>query len=423
MSRNGAGTYTLPAGNPVVTGTTISSTWANNTLSDIATALTQSLAKDGQTTPTANIPLGGFKITGLGAPTTAGDALAYGSSLGAVTATTGTFSGNVQMASQNGGQLAGLRNYLINSGALVTQRAAQAFTNNMAAYGQVDRWAVSTAGFTTLSSSLARSGALGGSSSTTGYVVAFGATTTTGSGTITFYQRIESVNSVGLNGKTVTISGKLYQDTGSTISASVALYKPTAGVDNYTTSSLVGTALSVSVPTTANTSFSGQVTVGSADATNGLQLAITFPAGAVTAKYFQISDLQLEIGPVATPFEQRPYGMELALCQRYLPAWFVASGSSFGTGQCISATAAQITLNISVTPRVAPTGISASGVNTILTIAAGTTAGNASIAYASASVSTLFLNATGVSGLVAGNATQLLASGGAYTLYGTGCEL
>ena len=35
------GTYSLySTGNPVVTGTTISSTWANNTLSDIATALT-----------------------------------------------------------------------------------------------------------------------------------------------------------------------------------------------------------------------------------------------------------------------------------------------------------------------------------------------------------------------------------------------
>jgi len=35
------GTYSLySTGNPVVTGTTISSTWANNTLNDIATALT-----------------------------------------------------------------------------------------------------------------------------------------------------------------------------------------------------------------------------------------------------------------------------------------------------------------------------------------------------------------------------------------------
>jgi len=32
---------------------------------------------------------------------------------------------------------------------------------------------------------------------------------------------------------------------------------------------------------------------------------------------FAITNVQLEVGPVATPFEQRPIGMELALCQRY----------------------------------------------------------------------------------------------------------
>jgi hypothetical protein len=46
MPRSG-GVYTLPAGNPVVTLTTISSTWANTTMSDIATALTGSLPTDG----------------------------------------------------------------------------------------------------------------------------------------------------------------------------------------------------------------------------------------------------------------------------------------------------------------------------------------------------------------------------------------
>lgn len=77
MARNGSGTYSLPAGNPVVTGTTISSTWANNTLSDIATALTNSLAKDGQTTPTANLPMGTFKLTGLGAGTASTDSARF----------------------------------------------------------------------------------------------------------------------------------------------------------------------------------------------------------------------------------------------------------------------------------------------------------------------------------------------------------
>lgn len=73
MPRNGAGTYSLPAGNPVVTGTVISSTVQNDTMSDVATALTNSIAKDGQTTPTANLPMGGYKLTGLGAGTTTTD--------------------------------------------------------------------------------------------------------------------------------------------------------------------------------------------------------------------------------------------------------------------------------------------------------------------------------------------------------------
>jgi len=65
MARNGAGTYVLPAGNPVVTGTTISSTTTNNTFNDMATALTQSISSDGQTTPTGNLPMGGFAHTGV----------------------------------------------------------------------------------------------------------------------------------------------------------------------------------------------------------------------------------------------------------------------------------------------------------------------------------------------------------------------
>jgi len=77
MSRNGSGTYSLPAGNPVVTGTTISSTVHNATLADLAAEMTNSLAKDGQTVPTANIPMGGFKLTGLAAATLNGDAVRY----------------------------------------------------------------------------------------------------------------------------------------------------------------------------------------------------------------------------------------------------------------------------------------------------------------------------------------------------------
>ena len=48
MSRDASGTYTLAAGNPVATGTTIESSWANSTLDDIADALTDSLSRTGQ---------------------------------------------------------------------------------------------------------------------------------------------------------------------------------------------------------------------------------------------------------------------------------------------------------------------------------------------------------------------------------------
>ena len=85
MSRNGSGTYNLPAGNPVVTGTTISSTWANNTLSDIATALTGSVAADGQTPMTGQLDMNSNKIRNLAAGTVTGNAVEYAQFVAAFT--------------------------------------------------------------------------------------------------------------------------------------------------------------------------------------------------------------------------------------------------------------------------------------------------------------------------------------------------
>ena len=73
MSRNGSGTYVLPVGNPVVTGTTITSNWANTTLSDIATALTGSVAADGQTPMVGPLAMGNNKITGVADGTASSD--------------------------------------------------------------------------------------------------------------------------------------------------------------------------------------------------------------------------------------------------------------------------------------------------------------------------------------------------------------
>ena len=77
MSRNGVGIYVLPTGQPVVTGTTISSATFNTLTTDLANALTTSIATDGQTAMSANLPMGGNKVTGLAAATVAGDAVRF----------------------------------------------------------------------------------------------------------------------------------------------------------------------------------------------------------------------------------------------------------------------------------------------------------------------------------------------------------
>ena len=77
MPFNGSGTYSLPSGNPVVTNTPISSTVHNSTTSDIASALTNCVTRDGQSPPSGPLPMGNQKITGLAKGTAAGDAVRY----------------------------------------------------------------------------------------------------------------------------------------------------------------------------------------------------------------------------------------------------------------------------------------------------------------------------------------------------------
>lgn len=93
MPRNLSGTYTLPSGNPVTAGTTITTTWANNTLNDIATALTQSVSSDGQTTWTGDMVAGNNKITGLADGSAADDSATIGQVQGNTFAMLGAVSG------------------------------------------------------------------------------------------------------------------------------------------------------------------------------------------------------------------------------------------------------------------------------------------------------------------------------------------
>ena len=77
MARNGSGTYSNPYPN-FVSGTVISSSEVDANNSDVATALTQSIAVDGQSTVTASLPMNANKFTGLAVGAAATDSLNLG---------------------------------------------------------------------------------------------------------------------------------------------------------------------------------------------------------------------------------------------------------------------------------------------------------------------------------------------------------
>jgi hypothetical protein len=83
---------------------------------------------------------------------------------------------------------------------------------------------------------------------------------------------------------------------------------------------------------------------------------------ASTDNEFYITGVQLEVGKVATPFEHRSYGEELALCQRYFqrypssaPADLGSYAAIGGFGNCISTTVFEGCIVLPVTMRIEPT--------------------------------------------------------------------
>jgi hypothetical protein len=75
---NGSGGWDAPAGQPVVTGTTIDSTVFNLLVSTIDTSFETCITRNGQSPATANLPMGSFKLTGLAAGSAATDSANLG---------------------------------------------------------------------------------------------------------------------------------------------------------------------------------------------------------------------------------------------------------------------------------------------------------------------------------------------------------
>ena len=80
MAYNGMGTFVpLTAPNfPAVDGTVIVAAYYNAVIADLISGLNKALCRDGQAVPTADLPMGGFKLTGIGVASANGQAVEYG---------------------------------------------------------------------------------------------------------------------------------------------------------------------------------------------------------------------------------------------------------------------------------------------------------------------------------------------------------
>jgi hypothetical protein len=151
-------------------------------------------------------------------------------------------------------------------------------------------------------------------------------------------QRIESANVYDLIGQTVTFS--FYASSPSLTNLGIFIYTPNS-VDSYgsgSTTFFVGNAFVIN---NSLTRYSYNFVVPAA-AVNGIaiELYVSGPSAALppalpVGSSLTITGVQLEAGPTATPFEYRPIGTELALCQRYFSSTQVLPGGLNGTSSVL----------------------------------------------------------------------------------------
>ena len=227
------------------------------------------------------------------------------------------------VSSLNGGPLAGARNRIINGAMAIDQRnvgASQTFTSAAALAYSVDRWYGYCTGANVTGQQIA--GATAGQ-----FRYRF-----TGSASVTaigFGQRIEQLNSADFASTTATLSVDLANSVLTTVTWT-AFYATTA--DTFgTLASPTRTQIATGTFTVNSTvtRYSTNISVPAA-ATTGIE--IVFTVGAQTSGTWTIGDVQLEPGTVATPFEKRSYGLELALCQRYFQAFGRFRASQYAAG-------------------------------------------------------------------------------------------
>jgi len=262
-----------------------------------------------------------------------------------------TMTGDLTVPSLNGGPLAGFRNQIINGDFRVWQRGAAAFesTTNQFLYGSADRWGLrnTPAG----NPSLER-----GANGPDGF--AYNASLAANSVT---RQRVELTNqhpAPFVNGSTWTISVWTNND----VIPDVRLM-----AQNGTDLIDVGPAVPTGETSNGFKRYSKTQVIGDMGSANDfVEVWIRNNSGNPVIKF---TGVQLEPGPVATPFEHRPIGLELALCQRFYCINYDFSYSLNGSNQAqlnlmlpwgaspnpTSAVAEQLLFQFPVTMRSQPT--------------------------------------------------------------------
>lgn len=121
--------------------------------------------------------------------------------------------------------------------------------------------------------------------------------------------------------------------------------------------------------------------------------------------------VQFEAGAASTEFETRPFGVELDLCMRYYERNRPSAGAQavFGTGQAFSGIAWSATVPFAIKKRSIPSSVLFTvGTGQVL-LAGGGIQAIASVSTYYPGLSTVRIDGTVASGLVAGNASLLLA--------------
>jgi hypothetical protein len=239
---------------------------------------------------------------------------------------------DLECSSQNGGPLAGFRNAIINGKFDIWQRGTSFSIPPGATTYTADRWIAAFGGSTNGNVSRADFGT--GVSPLDGSVLVFGVPA--GAAGSNLRQRMENVNT--FSGKTVKVSFWAQNLSGATSLTCTFVQNfgtggtPSADVNTGTSGSAVlGSGYAKYEFTATIPSTSGK-TLG-ANGNHYLELQIGTSSSA--AHQFAITGVQVEAGPSATPFEQRPIALELAMCQRYYqvlsPTAFYDSGAQVDT--------------------------------------------------------------------------------------------